>query len=210
MTIDKRRARAHRHGRCRAKGQRTLCFLDGTPNTTATIDDCEQPVGIVMDPLEGSGIGWIACTGKTSVVEVDLSSAASSYTPSTTLYMKASSGASYSSYPVFVEAAQNGAFIVVGSYSSTLAAKAYVISRDDATAGGSVYNGSYDAVGASFERPRGVAITPMLSIASPRPGVQVGGIKRFHVIVRDPSITEIVYQVNGTTVCTDYELWDGS
>ncbi len=52
--------------------------------------------------------------------------------------------------------------------------------------------------------------TPMLSIASPRPGVQVGGIKGFHVIVLDPSITEIVYQVNGITVCTDDELWDGS
>ncbi len=198
------------YGTSTSGSDKELAFTDGSSTATATIDDCEQPVGIVMDPLEGSGIGWVACTGNYSVVEVDLSSAASSYTPSTTLYMKASSGASYSSYPVFVEAAQNGAFIVVGSYSSTLAAKAYVISRDDATAGGSVYNGSYDAVGASFERPRGVAITPMLSIASPRPGIQVGGIKRFHVIVRDPSVTAVVYQVNGTPVCTDYELWDGS
>jgi len=80
-----------------------------------------------------------------------------------------------------------------------------------ATGGGNVYNGSYDAVGAGFDRPLGVAITPMLSITSPRPGVQVGGIRRFHVIVRDPSITAIEYKVNdGDTVCTDYELWDGS
>ena len=188
-----------------------LGFTDGTTTSTATIDDCEQPIGIAMDPLDGSGIGWVACTGNYSVVQVDLSSAASSYTPSTTLYMKASSGASYDSFPVFVEAAQNGAFIVVGSYSSTLASKAYVISRADATGGGNVYNGSYDAVGASFDRPRGVAITPMLSIASPRPGVQVGGIKRFHVIVRDPSISAIEYKVNdGDPVCTDNELSDGS
>jgi hypothetical protein len=185
-----------------------LAFTDGSSTATATIDYCEQQNGIAMDRLDGSG--WVTCAGNHSVVEVDLSSTASSSTPSTTLYMKASSGASYSSYPVFVEAAQNGAFVVVGSYSSTLANHAYVISRADATGGGSVYNGSYDAVGASFERPRGVAITPMLSIASPRPGVQVRGIKRFHVIVRDPSITEIDYQVNGITVCTDDELWDGS
>lgn len=198
------------YGTLTSGSDKELAFTDGTSTSTATIDDCEQPVGIAMDPLSGSGFGWVACTGNYSVVQVDLSSAATSYTPSTTLYMKASSGATWSNFPAFVESAQNGAFIAVGSYSATLADSVYVISRADATGGGSVYNGSYDAVGASFERPRGVAITPMLSIASPRPGVQVRGIKRFHVIVRDPSIAAIVYQVNGETVCTDYEIWDGS
>jgi hypothetical protein len=188
-----------------------LAFESSSSLATATINNCEEPIGLAMDPVMGSGLGWVACSGNYSVVEVDLSASGSSYTPATTLYLKASSTASSTSYPVFVEAAQNGAFIVVGSYSSSSSVNyVYVIPWTIAAGGGSVYSGSYDAVGATFNRPRGVAITPMLSIATPRPGVQVAGIKRFHVIVRDSSIEEIVYELDGSTVCTDTELWDGS
>jgi hypothetical protein len=112
--------------------------------------------------------------------------------------------------PVVVEAAQNGSFIVVCSYSTTLADYTCVIARCDATGGASIYTGTCDAVGASFSKPRGVGITPRLSISSPRPGVQAAGIQRFHGVVRDPSITEIVYEVDGSVKCTDDELWDGS
>jgi hypothetical protein len=188
-----------------------LAFVSSSSTATATINNCEEPLGIAMDPVMGSGLGWVACQTNKSVVEVDLSVSGPSYTPATTLYLKATSTASSTSYPVFVEAAQNGAFIVVGSYSSSSSVNyVYVIPWTVAAGGGSVYSGSYDAVGATFNRPRGVAITPMLSIATPRPGVQVAGIKRFHIIVRDPSIEEIVYNLDGSTVCTDTELWDGS
>lgn len=82
--------------------------------------------------------------------------------------------------------------------------------RSVATAAASLYTGSYDAVGSNFTKPRGAAITPMLSIATPRPGTQIAGIKRLHVIVRDPTVTEVYYSVDGTEVCSDTEPADGS
>jgi hypothetical protein len=188
-----------------------LGLTDGGGGTyTATIDYCEQPISVAMDPIDTSAKGWVGCSGEFKIASVDLASVASSYTPSTSLYLRGSSGATANHYPTFVESAQNGAFIVVGAYWSAGASYTYVIPRGVSTGGGSVYTGSYNPFGATFTRPRGAAITPMLSIASPRPGTRVGGIKRFHVIVRDPSVTSVEFHVDGSLECTDTALADGS
>ncbi|MCK6501903.1 S8 family serine peptidase [Myxococcota bacterium] len=190
-------------------GDEELGFGSGD---VATINYCEQPISIAMDRAYGSDRGWVACTGTSNlyVKELDLGSISSSYSASTTLYLKTSSGDSSDVYPVFVEVPQNGAFLVIGGYSTSVESDTYVVDRSTATAGGSVYSGSYDSLSHAFYRPRGAAISPMLSFAAPRPGTKIAGIKRFHMIIRDPRIEAIDVRLDGTSVCVDDELADGS
>lgn len=194
-----------------------LGLSDGASTAgTAEVDYCSAPLAIAMDRLNGSGAGWVACGS--SVVGVGLTSHSCdttpcNYTPTTYLYPGVSAITSPSYFPNFLDVAQNGAFLIFGAYDSagtSNTSSVFSVPRSVATAAASFYTGSYDAVGSNFTKPRGAAITPMLSIATPRPGTQIAGIKRLHVIVRDPTVTEVYYSVDGTEVCSDTELADGS
>lgn len=193
-----------------------LGFSDGSSSAArATLGLCETPLSVAMDPIDGSTLGWVACSDSTygGVGQIDVTTApASSYTVETMLHTGATTSDSTAYYPPFVDVAQNGAFLLIGANktSGTGLSKAYVIPQVIATSGADQWSTDYEAVDASFTKPRGGAITPMLSIATPRPGTLIGGIKRLHVIVRDIGITSLTYLMDGSSFCSDTNLADGS
>jgi hypothetical protein len=62
----------------------------------------------------------------------------------------------------------------------------------------------WDAMAVSTDKPRGVAITPSMSVLSPRPGKELSGVRKLVVLVRDPAVNRISFDIDGsTTTCAD-------
>lgn len=165
----------------------------------STIDNCEYPVGI---SLSAEDYAFVSCQYEDYFAVVDVTSPASNYPLTGYLSWKTSSGTSGAKDPAFSEVSPNGKFLVFGFWDSTVG-YVYSVPMSTATAGGAIYSGSYDALGYLFAKPRGIAITPFLSVASPRPGMVVGGVRRLHVVVRDPNVVSLTATLDGaTTLCT--------
>lgn len=70
--------------------------------------------------------------------------------------------------------------------------------------------GSYDVMSQlDFDGPRGMDITPLLSVASPRPGTTISGVRTLRVIVRDPDVVEVEFRRGPNSLCTDSHVLDG-
>lgn len=194
-------------------------FAGGT--TTATVDDyCEYITAIAVDPTGNTDYGFLTCTNpggsshrKTAVIDLG-SSPSAEYTPVTAIWSNPYGSSTDYWRTIDVEVAQNGLFL---AYLQEPISSSWGFTRsmsmdevDSAVAsGGYLDTSDGDSMSFAFDTPEGLAITPTVSVANPRPGTIVRGARRLHVVVREPTATSLEVAVDGVSTCTDTELGDG-
>lgn len=185
-----------------------LIVLDeaGTLLSAETIASADEDWTITINPTGADELAYIGSWDLLKFAVVDLS-LSGPYTPSA--FWEYGSG---TYYPCVAEFAQNGKFVALGFQhtTSTAVPLLWTIPHDAAAAGTTAVTGDGDALSDSITRLRGVAITPVLSILSPRPGKELSGRRRVHVIVRDPDVTHLSYELDGATIgsCPDDSALD--
>jgi len=118
----------------------------------------------------------------------------------------------------YVEFSDTGRTVVLGWRASGSALGVYVVPHNPLLSSSTSAPTSvtaitdFDVMGASISSLRGVAITPSISVLSPRPGKELSGVRRLVVQVRDPNAVYLSYTVDGapTPSCPeDQGLADG-
>jgi len=116
-------------------------------------------------------------------------------------------------YPRIARFSGNGKFVAFGfAATATGEPDVWTIPHDPGAAGLYDVSSVGDAMSHSFQKTRGVAISPAMSILSPRPGKELSGIHRVYVLVRDPDVVTVSYTLNGSAISTcpdDAALSDG-
>jgi hypothetical protein len=140
---------------------------------------------------------------------IDLASAPSSFTPSTSIFANSGSATTYRN--TRVDVADNGRFVTIVieprgtgyGYVRTVAMEDIeeAVATSDTLDPTDTSQLSY-----AFDTPAGVAITPTISIANPRPGTLLRGARRLHIVLRDPAVSEVKVYVDEVLICTDTEI----
>lgn len=195
-----------------ASGDVDVTETDFSGTNDATIDYCDDVMSVAMNPTENDELGYIACQDNDEGFHVvDFSGSwSSSYAASSVCRL--SSGSATPSYtPTFVDMAPNGQFAILGAQNKNTSYGGYVytVAHDDVLSNPSLDVTDYDNLATWVYKPRGSAVTPLLSVASPRPGTAQSGIRTIHVLVRDPNVTSLDIYVDGTLECTDTDIQDG-
>lgn len=109
-----------------------------------------------------------------------------------------------------VEFSDSGRWLVLGYQGSSTITPFHAIPHDGALSSSSssptnvVDITGWDSMAVSTNKPRGLAITPSMSVISPRPGKELSGVRKLVVLVRDPEIDRLSFEINGsTTACAD-------
>lgn len=191
-----------------------LADFDGTTSKHTVSDDCDFLDSVAVDPTQNTDFAFVACrkvTGTTDrkVAVIDLASAPSSFTPSTSIFANSGSATTYRN--TRVDVADNGRFVTIVieprgtgyGYVRTVAMEDIeeAVATSDTLDPTDTSQLSY-----AFDTPAGVAITPTISIANPRPGTLLRGARRLHIVLRDPAVSEVKVYVDEVLICTDTEL----
>jgi len=138
--------------------------------------------------------------------------------PWTPLAVIAPPGTVSSPSAAFSDFSDTGRTVVLGWRGSGSGVRVYVVPHDallssTTSAPTNVTDiTDYDAMSVSFSSLRGVAMTPSISVLSPRPGKELSGVRRMIIQVRDPDIDYLSFLVDGAPVPTcpdDAGLTDG-
>ena len=177
----------------------------GAVSTAETIASANEDWTIATNPSGNDELAYIGAYDLLQFAVVDLS-LPGPYTPSAFWEYGTTD------YPRLAEFAQNGKFVALGFQRSPTAAVPllWTIPHDSAASGTMSVASDGDALSASITKLRGVAITPVMSVLSPRPGKEISGRRRVHVLVRDPDVQKLTYQLDGAAIgsCPDETALD--
>ncbi|RME21004.1 MAG: hypothetical protein D6798_19140 [Deltaproteobacteria bacterium] len=178
----------------------------------AEVTSCEDPVSVSVNPTGDDDIAYLSCQQDHSVAVIDLASVSSSYTPAHHLYADLSTP-SDDFLPTVVDFADNGRFVMMGFQNSTSGSSWVTTADHDAVPASSTSDllrgDVMDTMSHIFYKPRGMDMTPLMSVMSPRPGTVISGVRTVQVVVRDPSVLSVAFIRGPTTLCVDHDVLDG-
>ncbi|HJN73079.1 MAG TPA: hypothetical protein QGF58_04000, partial [Myxococcota bacterium] len=105
------------------------------------------------------------------------------------------SGTDVADVPRVIEFAQNGAFVAL----ATAQGGPWTLPHSASATGEAYLASTGDRMGVAVSKARGLAITPMLSVIAPRPGQPIVGEQALHVLVRDPSVSSLDFEMDDWT-----------
>lgn len=180
-------------------------------STQHFLDDTEEPLAITVDPTGESGRAWLAgWTGPDGPLGIRIDTAD---VEAGTTHVDGDTCDWIGATPRDVAFADNGQFVSLvwnstfGGVVNNLHTESGVPTCDFSSAMSTGY----------MEEANAVAITPTLSVLSPRPGNIVDGVRRVLIAVRDPGYAWLEFSLvdeSGADItpssCTyDYDLDDG-
>ncbi len=170
----------------------------GSLTEYGNIDTINPQYSITINPSGGDTMAYVADYDTYDIAMIDVSDAAD-WIPAA-FYEAPGTTSSYS--PRLVEFAQNGKFFVAGYAGSSSSAGLWVYSvpHDAAASGTYTVAGAGDTFSQNLYKPRGVAISPIMSILSPRPGKELSGRHRVQLLIRDPDVESVTYTLDGVAV----------
>ncbi len=191
--------------------------FDGETSGHTVSGDCDHLDAIAIDPTGNTDFAFVACrqlTGTTdrTVAVLDLSSAPTSFNPVTSIFANTGTGTTHRN--IGVEVADNGRFVAIlheprgsgNGYVRTLpmdTIKSAVVTSSD------LDPSSMSSMSYAFSSPSGVAFSPTISIANPRPGTILRGARRLHIVLRQPQVSEVRVYVDEVLGCTDTKVASG-
>lgn len=188
---------------------------DGSYIEDEEVDSIDNGQTLAINPSGQDRLAWLGSidpgTPWFSMVDVTDS-------PWSPLAVVAAPGSLTSPSAAFADVSDTGRSVLLGWRASGSTLSVYVVPHDptlssttsDPTLVTDIAN--YDVMGAFISSLRGVAMTPSISVLSPRPGKELSGMRRLLVQVRDPDIQRLSFQIDGATVPTcpdDVGLADG-
>lgn len=188
--------------------------------THGDAENVETPWAISINPTGNDSMAYVASTSPSapyvSMVDITDYSSGDWYAGSW-IALSSATGARFAQF------ADTGRFVVMGWRCTACTTQVFTLPHDAAYATSSsastapavdliTARSGYDTLAVATPSPRAVAISPGISVVSPRPGKKLTGFRRLVVLVRDIGALRLSYQVDGVAVSScpdDTSLADG-